>query len=122
TEGWAAGLVLAGISLGRVTDAGAFIDAFRGGDHLVVEYLRDELLAGLDPAQRRCLMETSILEELHGELVDAVTDGRTGDGARWLRELASENQLLIPLDHTGAWFRSHHLLRDLLRLEASQEL
>src|SRR5690606_26930076 len=40
TEGWAAGLVLAGISLGRVVDTDAFIEGFRGDDHLVVEYLR----------------------------------------------------------------------------------
>lgn len=122
TEGWAAGLVLAGISLGRVTDTDAFIEAFRGDDHLVVEYLRDELLAGLGPTERRHLLETSILEQLHGELVDAVTGSDVGDGAKWLRGMANENQLLIALDHTATWFRYHHLLRDLLRLEAAQEI
>ncbi len=119
TEGWAAGLVLAGISLGRVTDADAFIEGFRGDDHLVVEYLRDELLGGLEPAARQRLLETSILEHLHGELVDAVT--ATKGGATWLRDIAIENQLVIALDQTGTWFRYHHLLRDLLRLEATQE-
>ena len=46
---------------------------------------------------------------------------RTEGGARWLRDTANENQLVIPLDHTGTWYRYHHLLRDLLRLEAAQE-
>lgn len=119
TEGWAAGLVLAGLSLSRVADPGAFIEAFHGDDHLVVEYLRDELLAGLGPAERERLLQTSILEQLHGDLVDAVTG--TGNGARWLRELANENQLVITLDATATWFRYHHLLRDLLRLEAEQQ-
>lgn len=55
TEGWAAGLVLAGLSLGRVGDPRAFVEAFSGNDHLVVEYLRDELLGGLAPADRQRL-------------------------------------------------------------------
>lgn len=120
TEGWAAGLVLAGLSLGRASDTSAFIEAFRGDDHLVVEYLRDELLGGLEPAERQRLLETSVLEQLHGGLVDALTGAH--DGARWLQAGADENQLVIALDHTGTWFRYHHLLRDLLRLEAAREL
>ncbi|MCU1499265.1 MAG: putative LuxR family transcriptional regulator [Acidimicrobiales bacterium] len=118
TEGWAAGLVLAGLSLERSADPGEFIEAFRGDDQLVVEYLRDELLAAVGADDRRRLLETSVLEQLSGGLVDAVT-GVAG-GAGWLRETAGGNQLLIGLDRTGTWFRYHHLLRDLLRLEAQQ--
>jgi LuxR family maltose regulon positive regulatory protein len=118
TEGWAAGLVLAGLSLRRAADPGEFIEAFRGDDQLVVEYLRDELLAALDADDRRRLLETSILDQLSGALVDAVAG--TADGAAWLRATAAANQLLIRLDRTGTWFRYHHLLRDLLRLEAHQ--
>ena len=120
TEGWAAGLVLAGLSLERATDPDAFIDAFRGDDHLVVEYLRDELLESLTPDDRLRLLETSVLDQLTGPLVDAVT-GHPG-GAAWLRDTAAANRLLIGLDRTGTWFRYHHLLRDLLRLEAAQSL
>ena len=118
TEGWAAGLVLAGLSLKRVTDPRAFVEAFRGDDRLVVEYLRDEFLAVVDPTHRRRLLQTSLLDQLTGTLVDAVT-GEV-DGARWLRDTAQINQLLIALDRTGTWFRYHHLFRDLLRLEAQQ--
>ena len=118
TEGWAAGLVLAGLSLERAADPGGFIEAFRGDDQFVVDYLRDELLAAVDADDRRRLLETSILDQLNGALVDAVT-GATG-GAAWLSDTASANQLLIGLDRTGTWFRYHHLLRDLLRLEAHQ--
>ncbi len=53
-------------------------------------------------------------------LVDAVTD--TSGGASWLLETAKTNQLLIGLDNTGSWYRYHHLLRDLLRLEAQEVL
>lgn len=116
TEGWAAGLVLAGLSLRNTDDPETFVAAFRGDDQLVVEYLRDELLADLDPDDHRRLLETSVLDELVGGLVDAVTV--TSGGSEWLRRTARANQLLVALDRTGTWFRYHHLLRDLLRLEA----
>ncbi|WP_301484190.1 LuxR C-terminal-related transcriptional regulator [Intrasporangium sp.] len=118
TEGWAAGLVLAELTLKRVSSPRAFVEAFRGDDRLVVEYLRDELLAVVDPKHRQRLLQTSILEQLTGPVVDAVT-GESG-GARWLSDTAAINQLLIRLDRTGSWFRYHHLFRDLLRMEAEQ--
>ncbi len=118
TEGWAAGLVLAGVSLGRAADPGRFVEAFRGDDQIVVGYLSDELLDTLDADDRQRLLETSILEQLDGPLVDAVTGGT--DGAAWLRRTAAANQLVIRLDNAATCFRYHHLLRDLLRLEAGQ--
>jgi LuxR family maltose regulon positive regulatory protein len=118
TEGWAAGLVLAGLSLERAPKPERFVEAFRGDDQLVVSYLGDELLATMEPHDRERMLETSILDSFHGPLVDAVTNGT--DGARWLTELAAHNQLVVRLDNTGAWFRYHHLLRDLLALEAER--
>ncbi len=120
TEGWAAGLVLAGLSLARTPDADRFVDTFRGDDRLVAGYLADELLASLDPEERRRMVEAAVLHRLTGPLLDAVT-GST-DGARWLDELADRNQLLIRLDSVGDWFRYHHLFRDLLLLEAKRSM
>lgn len=118
TEGWAAGLVLAGLSLERAADPAAFVAAFRGDDQLVVGYLSDELLAGMEAADRQRLLETAVVDQLTGPLVDAVT-GSSG-GNQWLTEMARRNQLVIRLDTTDTWFRYHHLLRDLLRLEAAR--
>ncbi len=120
TEGWAAGLVLAGLSLGRAPDVEGFIDEFRGDDHLVVDYLSEEFLAGHTPEHRARLLRTSILDRFNGELVEAVAG--VNDGRRWLTETAAANQLVIGLDRTGEWFRYHHLLGDLLRLEAERTL
>lgn len=118
TEGWAAGLVLAGLSLRRSPNPDRFIQAFHGDDQLVVDYMTDEFLAAVSDDHRQRLLETSILEQFNASLVNAVTNAT--DGADWLRNTAKVNQLLIGLDRTGSWYRYHHLLRDLLRLEAKQ--
>ncbi|MCU1366680.1 MAG: putative LuxR family transcriptional regulator [Ilumatobacteraceae bacterium] len=120
TEGWAAGLVLAGLSLERAPDPGRFVDAFRGDDQLVVSYLSDELLDAMSAGDRQRLLETAVLEHLTGPLVDAVTG--SADGTSWLADITNRNQLIIRLDSTGEWFRYHHLLRDLLLLEAQRTM
>ena len=115
TEGWAAGLVLAGLSLRDGADVDGFVAAFHGDDHLVADYLTDEFLDSVDAAQRQRLLDVSILERLSGPLINEVCD--VDDGTEWLAGLAASNQLVISLDRTGTWFRFHHLLRDLLRAE-----
>ena len=120
TEGWAAGLVLAGLSLERSHDSDSFIDTFHGDDQLVAGYLTDEFLAVLDPEERRRMVEAAVLHRLSGSLLDTVT-GST-DGARWLDGLAASNQLVIRLDAVGEWYRYHHLFRDLLLLEARRSM
>src|SRR5829696_3695502 len=115
TEGWAAGLQLAGLSLRRLADARAFIDAFAGDDRHVVDYLRGEVLDGQPAEVREFLVSTSILERLCGPLCDAVTGGH--DGAQRLLELEGESLFVIPLDTRGHWFRFHSLFAELLRDE-----
>ena len=120
TEGWAAGLVLARLSLAQANDASAFIQDFHGNDHIVVDYLHDEFLAGISPDHRHRLLITSVTDQMSGALIDALTGA--SDGSAWLGDTASENQLVVSLDRTGDWYRYHHLLRDLLRLEAETSI
>ena len=120
TEGWAAGLVLAGLSLERTDDTDRFVRTFRGDDQLVAGYLADELLAALDADERLRMVEAAVLHRLSGPLLDAVTG--SGDGVRWLDGLAARNQLVIRLDNVGEWYRYHHLFRDLLLLEAQRAI
>jgi LuxR family maltose regulon positive regulatory protein len=113
TEGWAAGLHLAALSIKRTGDPAAVVDRFAGDDRLVADYLRAEFLSQLDPDTREFLLHTSVLDELTGELCDDVAD-TTGSAAR-LRDLERANLLLIPLDDRGHRFRHHHLITNWLR-------
>lgn len=116
TEGWAAGLQLAGLSLrGRTGpgDVSAFIEAFTGSNRFVVDYLADEVLAQQPPEVREFLLRTSVLERLTGSLCAAVT-GQPNSGAL-LDRLDRDNLFVVPLDHDRIWFRYHHLFADVLR-------
>ncbi|MEQ8842046.1 MAG: LuxR C-terminal-related transcriptional regulator [Acidimicrobiales bacterium] len=117
TEGWAAGLVLAGMSLAAAADGDAFVASFQGDDRLVVEYLTDEFLSGVTDDDRLRLLQTSVLDRMCGPLIDAVCE--TTDGTGWLEELATRNQLVVGLGRSSEWYRYHHLLHDVLRMKAS---
>src|SRR5215468_6146176 len=80
TEGWAAGLQLAALSLQRQADPAGFVAAFSGSHRFVLDYLADEVLERQDGPVREFLLETSVLERLTGDLCDAVT-GRPGGQA-----------------------------------------
>src|SRR5262249_34476039 len=117
TEGWAAGLQLAGLSLRAQPDRQAFLRAFAGDDRQIGEYLQ-ELLAEQPAELQAFLLRTSILERLCAPLCDAVTGG--DDAASQLREVHRSNLFVVPLDSRGEWYRYHHLFRDLLRNELAR--
>ena len=115
TEGWAVGLRLAGLAAAGSADAHALVEGFRGTDRDVADYLLSEVLGSLSDDERRFLLETSILDELTGDLCDAVA-ARTGS-AGLLIDLDRANALVIPLDRDDRWFRYHHMLGELLTAE-----
>jgi LuxR family maltose regulon positive regulatory protein len=119
TEGWAAGLRLAALSLRGRTDAAGFVAAFGGSNRFVLDYLADEVLDGQPGQVREFLLETSLLERLSGELCDAVT-GRSGSQAM-LHHIERAGLFLMPLDDVRGWWRYHHLFADLLRARLEQE-
>lgn len=113
TEGWIAGLQLAAHSLRLSDDRTGFLAGFAGDDRFVADYLLEEVLLR-QPAERQVfLLETSILDRLHPDLVEAVT-GRPG-GHDLLLELEHDNLFLVPLDNRRQWYRYHRLFADLLR-------
>src|SRR5580692_11120587 len=119
TEGWAAGLQLAALSLRGRTDAAGFVAAFSGSHRFVLDYLADEVLDGQPGPVRAFLLETSVLERLSGELCDAVT-GRAGSQAM-LQDIERAGLFLVPQDEVRGWWRYHHLFADLLRARLQAE-
>ena len=119
TEGWAAGLQLAGLSLRGQTDIDGFVAAFTGSHRYVLDYLAEEVLERQPGRVREFLLETSVLERLSGELCDAVT-GRPGSQAL-LEQVERAGLFLVPLDEVRGWWRYHHLFADLLRARLQAE-
>jgi len=115
TEGWVAGLQLAGLSLRGLArgDAAGFIDAFAGSHRYIVDYLAEEVLSRQPEEVQSFLLRTSILDQMNGPLCDALT--RRADGQAMLERLEDANLFLVPLDGQRRWYRYHHLLADLMR-------
>ena len=120
TEGWAAGLRLAALSLAGHPDPERFVAEFSGSERMVAEYLLAEMLERQPPDVQDLLLRTSLLDRINGELADLLT-GRPGS-ERILLELEDANAFVESLDPERTWFRYHHLFADLLRLELRRTL
>src|SRR6266516_389072 len=120
TEGWAAGLRLAALSLADHPDPERFVAEFSGSDRTVAEYLIAEMLERQPADVQDLLRRTSLLDRVNGELADLLT-GRPGS-EQILLSLEDANAFVESLDPERTWFRYHHLFADLLRLELRRTL
>jgi LuxR family transcriptional regulator, maltose regulon positive regulatory protein len=120
TEGWAAGLRLAALSLAGHPDPERFVAEFSGTNRAVAEYLLAEMLDRQPGEVQDLLLRTCLLDQVNGELADLLT-GRPGS-ERMLLELEDANAFVVSLDPDRTWFRYHHLFGDLLRLELRRTL
>ena len=115
TEGWAAGLRLAALSLAGHPDPERFAAEFSGTDRTVAEFLLAEVLDRQSAEARQLLLRTSVLERVSGPLADELT-GSSG-GERILQDLEQAGAFVVSLDAGRSWFRYHQLFADLLQLE-----
>jgi LuxR family transcriptional regulator, maltose regulon positive regulatory protein len=115
TEGWAAGLRLAALSLAGHDDPGRFAAEFSGSERTVAEYLLAEVLERQSEEVRGLLLRTCLMERVSGPLADALTGGSGGE--RVLQELEEANAFVVSLDAARSWFRYHYLFAGLLQLE-----
>ena len=115
TEGWAAGLQLAALSARSHdgADVPEFVEAFSGSHRFILDYLVEEVLERQPDDLRAFLLDTSVLDQLTGDLCDALT-GRS-DGQPVLEALERANLFVIPLDDERRWYRYHQLFADALR-------
>jgi LuxR family maltose regulon positive regulatory protein len=116
-EGWPAGLQLACYAIRRRPAAIASLE-FSGKLRFIADYLNEEVLAHLDEATRWFLLQTSILDQLSGELCDTVTE--RSDSQQTLATLERDGLFLAPLDDTREWYRYQPLFADVLREELRQ--
>jgi LuxR family transcriptional regulator, maltose regulon positive regulatory protein len=115
TEGWAAGIRLAAISLAEHPDPERFVAEFSGSNRTVADYLIGELLERQPAHVQELLLRTSVLDWVNGELADLMT-GYSGS-EQLLLELEDANVFVVSLDPERTWFRYHQLFGELLRLE-----
>jgi len=120
TEGWAAGLRLAAISLASSPDPESFVAEFSGSSRTVAEYLLAEMLECQPAEIQQLLLRTSLLDRINGELADLLTGQPGSEGI--LLDLEDANAFVVSLDPARTWFRYHHLFAELLRLELRRTL
>ena len=117
TEGWAAGLRLAAISMSTHPDPDQFVTQRITDDSTLTRYLAEEVLNPQPPEVREVLLCTSILDRVSAEAATALT----GNDQAWtiLPALARANAFVQP---TGpGWYRYHPLFAEMLRLKLERE-
>jgi len=116
TEGWAAGLQIAALSLQGCDDPTSInklINMFSGQQRNVLCYLTDEVFVPQPTAVQDFLLATSVLERMNADLCDAVTGQNNGQAM--LEQLDAANLFLLTIDEQEKWYRYYHLFADLLR-------
>ena len=119
TEGWAAGLHLAALSLRGQSDPQDFISQFAASHRTALDYLMDDVFAHQPAHIQRFLLQTAILDRMTPALCDALLGVQQPLGDPFSRlildDLEQQNLFLIPLDADRTWYRYHHLFSAALR-------
>jgi LuxR family transcriptional regulator, maltose regulon positive regulatory protein len=117
TEGWAAGVRLAAISLDGHPDPEQFAKEFDAEDGAVTSYLMDEVLNAQPASIRDFLLRTSILNQVTADLARELNDDEQATDV--LPALAQANAFVRPVGH--GWYRYHSLFAAVLRLKLRRE-
>jgi len=113
TEGWAAAVQMAALSLRGTRDPGRAARALGVRGYAIAEYFSDEVLEQQPAEVARFMLDTCVLGELTAEACAAVS-GRQ-DAAALLHGLDAANLFLVALDEERTSFRYHHLVHEILR-------
>lgn len=113
TDGWAAALQLASLSLRGADTPAEIISHISGRHHAIADFLAENVLSALEPEMLRFLLTTSITERICGSLAWALSGEPRGQAM--LEEVEARDLFLRRIDETGDWFRYHHLFAEFLR-------
>ena len=115
TEGWIAGLQLTALAIQKREDREAFLQAFTGSQRYLLDYVQQDILAGLPESVRDFLLHSAILSRLDASVCQAVTASPTQAASQqMLVFLERANLFLVPLDEERHTYRLHDLFREAL--------
>ncbi|MET9405146.1 LuxR C-terminal-related transcriptional regulator [Streptomyces sp. NPDC002935] len=112
TGGWAAGLRLCILAAQHVDDPDTFIKNFEAGQSTLADFLLAEVLEAQSDETQDLLLRSSILEQIHPDLANALT-GRD-DAEPILAGLQHANAFVEAIGHS--WYRLHPLFAEILRV------
>lgn len=125
TEGWVAGLRLLTLAARSVGEGAIQIPELeRRSEHLLFDFLTEEVLAILPAQVLAFLLDTALLSSLNPALCDAVcrhNDARCGGSAAMLRQLVQENLFITEIAGQDGWYRYHPQFQACLRRQLHQQ-
>ena len=110
TEGWAAGLRLAALSLEGHDNLAEVVRTFAGDDGSVADYFVEQVLQHASPEVRAFMLKTSVVDPMTPGLVDALLGQRVQAG-RLLDQLERSGAFI---SRVGFTYRYHPMFRELL--------
>ncbi|MEB3022136.1 serine/threonine-protein kinase [[Mycobacterium] crassicus] len=115
TEGWAAALQLAALSLHAGGDAASLVSQLSGANDVIGigEFLGENVLDTLEPEMVEFLMATSITERTCGGLASTLAEVPRGQAM--LEEVERRGLFLKRIPDNPTWFRFHHIAMEFLR-------
>lgn len=126
TEGWAAGLQLAALSLHGQPNSAQQLATISGSDRHIADYLLTEVLYQQPPEIQQFLLQTAVLDRLCAPLCDALLEIQSPisnlQSQKILERLETTNLFLVPLDSQRRWYRYHHLFAELLRERVQRDM
>ena len=124
TEGWAAGLQLAALSLQKKNpeQIREFVQSFSGSNRYVSDYLIKEVFESQPQQVRNFLLKTCFLKGLTASLCDAVAE--ISNSAGLLESLERDNLFLVRLEQGGSqpWYRYNPLFAESVQYLVRQQL
>ncbi|MDP4117232.1 MAG: LuxR family transcriptional regulator, partial [Bacteroidota bacterium] len=112
TEGWAAGLQMAALSIknSKAEDINGILNSSK---RFAFDYIAEEVFCGLEENIKKFLMYTSILDEFSAKICDYILE--TSGSSRFINQIESQNLFVSALDNEKNWFCYHNLFRNFLR-------
>jgi LuxR family maltose regulon positive regulatory protein len=124
TEGWAAGLRLATLTLRHSENVDSYLAGLGAVNRYILDYLLSEVLSNVPPGMRSFLLKTSILDRVCPSLAEALIgpDDPTCKPHEYLTWLEQAHMFTVALDSRGEWYRYHHLFQELLRDQLAKQV